>query len=417
MITPTSPQSRRKRAVLALFGTGILISGAGLAYRLMPTSPTGTPTATFTKVSEEGSRWRANVQIINLSNPPINGWKVEFDLPTGSSIGRAWDAELARSGQHFTLSNVTYNASITAGRGVTIGLQGSGAGSPENCRVNGVPCGDNVGPPAAALVSAPATTTPAAPSRTTRKPVTKPPTKAPAKPAATVVNLSDPAKKDIAMRLVSAAENSSLNWRAQFRYIQDIGDGRGYTAGIIGFCSGTGDMVDLVEAYSRRKPGNVQSKYRSALRRVNNTSSHTGLDPNFTRDWKTAAADPVFQAAQEAERDRVYFTPSVARGRSDGVRALGQFAYYDAAVVHGFEGMLSIRARALKRAKPPSRGGTEATWLTAFLNERVVEMKKEEAHSDVTRIETAQRVFLKAGNFDLKTPLRFGVYGDRYTIT
>lgn len=43
-------------------------------------------------------------------------------------------------------------------------------------------------------------------------------------------------KKEIAMRLVSSAENSSLDWRAQDRYIEDIHDGRGYTAGIIGFC-------------------------------------------------------------------------------------------------------------------------------------------------------------------------------------
>ncbi|MGW0582794.1 chitosanase, partial [Streptomyces sp. NPDC002920] len=57
-----------------------------------------------------------------------------------------------------------------------------------------------------------------------------------AAPAA--VGLDDPAKKEIAMKLVSSAENSSLDWKAQYKYIEDIGDGRGYTAGIIGFCSG-----------------------------------------------------------------------------------------------------------------------------------------------------------------------------------
>nr|WP_318767307.1 chitosanase [Lactiplantibacillus carotarum] len=40
--------------------------------------------------------------------------------------------------------------------------------------------------------------------------------------------------------LVSSAENSSLDYRQQYRYIEDIHDGRGYTAGIIGFTSGTG---------------------------------------------------------------------------------------------------------------------------------------------------------------------------------
>jgi chitosanase len=234
--------------------------------------------------------------------------------------------------------------------------------------------------------------------------------------AAAAPPLDNPAKKDVAMQIVSAAENSSLDWRAQFSYIEDIKDGRGYTAGIIGFCSVTGDMLELVEAYTDTKPGNVLAKYLPALRRVDGTSSHSGLDPNFKKDWRKAATDSVFQAAQESERDRVYFNPSVRDGKADGVRALGQFAYYDAAVVHGYDGMRSIRSRALKKAKPPSQGGNETTWLNAFLNERVVEMKKEEAHSDVSRIETAQRVFLRKGNLDLNTPLDFAVYGDKFHI-
>ncbi|MBM0224696.1 MULTISPECIES: chitosanase [Micromonospora] len=228
--------------------------------------------------------------------------------------------------------------------------------------------------------------------------------------------LDDPAKKDIAMQLVSAAENSSLDWSAQFSYIEDIGDGRGYTAGIIGFCSGTGDMLELVQAYTTTKPGNVLAGYLPALRAVNGSDSHAGLDPYFPRDWRTAAADPVFRAAQEAERDRVYFNPSVRDGKADGVRALGQFAYYDAAVMHGYEGMRGIRSRALARAKPPAQGGDERTWLHAFLDERVAEMRKEAAHSDTSRVDTAQRVFLNNGNFDLNTPLVFAVYGDQYRI-
>ncbi|WP_067509097.1 chitosanase [Actinoplanes sp. TFC3] len=234
--------------------------------------------------------------------------------------------------------------------------------------------------------------------------------------AAAGPNLDDPAKKDVAMQIVSAAENSSLDWRAQFRYIEDIRDGRGYTAGIIGFCSGTGDMLDLVEAYTAAKPSNVLAKYLPALRGVDGTDSHAGLDPDFPGDWRTAAADPAFQAAQEAERDRVYFNPSVRDGKNDGVRALGQFSYYDAAVMHGYEGMRAIRSRALRSAKPPAQGGNETTWLNAFLDQRVAEMRKEEAHSDTSRVDTAQRVFLRNGNLDLTTPLDFAVYGERFHV-
>jgi len=238
---------------------------------------------------------------------------------------------------------------------------------------------------------------------------------------ARAADLNDPQLKDIAMQLVSSAENSSLDWRAQFGYIEDIWDGRGYTAGIIGFCSGTGDVLDLVRLYRDWKPGNVLEKYLPALERVNGTPSHDGLDPNFQDDWRTAAGDGTFQGAQEHERDRVYFNPAVNRAKQDGVQALGQFIYYDAIVMHGdgwgeldFSG---IRQRALNTgARPPAQGGDERAWLHAFLDSRVWTMKQEPAHENTTRVDTAQRVFLKNGNFDLKTPLRWKVYGESFEI-
>ncbi|MFE2385791.1 chitosanase, partial [Streptomyces misionensis] len=241
---------------------------------------------------------------------------------------------------------------------------------------------------------------------------------APAPAAAT--GLDDPAKKEIAMKLVSSAENSSLDWKAQYKYIEDIGDGRGYTAGIIGFCSGTGDMLEVVQLYADREPGNVLARYLPALRKVNGSDSHAGLDPDFPADWRKAAQDTVFQQCQNDERDRVYFDPAVSRGKSDGLRALGQFCYYDAIVMHGDgddpTSFGSIRERALRSARTPAQGGDETAYLNAFLDARVWAMKQEEAHSDTSRVDTEQRVFLRKGNLDLKTPLDWKVYGDSYHI-
>ena len=245
------------------------------------------------------------------------------------------------------------------------------------------------------------------------------PTPTPTTPS-TGVDLTDAHKKDIAMQLVSSAENSSLDWRAQFGYIEDIGDGRGYTGGIIGFCSGTSDMLALVEYYTQVKPGNGLAKFLPALRSVNGTDSHAGLGSAFTTAWKAAATDTVFQAAQEHERDRVYFTPSVTQAKADGLHALGQFAYYDAIVMHGpgddgvsFGG---IRKTAMSKAKTPAQGGNETTYLNAFLDARKAAMLTEEAHSDTSRVDTEQRVFLQAGNLNLDPPLTWKVYGDSYTI-
>ncbi|MFI6932039.1 chitosanase [Streptomyces sp. NPDC050287] len=251
-------------------------------------------------------------------------------------------------------------------------------------------------------------------------PLLRPPAASAAPTAAGCVGLDDPAKKEIAMRLVSSAENSSLDWKAQYQYIEDIGDGRGYTAGIIGFCSGTGDMLDLVQLYTDRKPGNVLARYLPALRAVNGSDSHQGLDPNFPKDWRKAAQDTAFQQAQNDERDRVYFNPAVRQGKTDGLGTLGQFAYYDAIVMHGdgddSTSFRNIRKRALAKAKPPAQGGDEVTYLNAFLDARVWAMKQEEAHSDTSRVDTEQRVFLRNGNLCLNTPLNWKVYGDSYHI-
>lgn len=232
--------------------------------------------------------------------------------------------------------------------------------------------------------------------------------------------LVEPGEKEIAMQLVSSAENSTLDWKAQYAYIEDIHDGRGYTAGIIGFCSGTSDMLELVRAYDRDAPGNPLSPFLPALAAANGTDSHKGLGTPFIKAWRDAARDPAFQKAQDSERDRVYFDPAVKQAKADGLRTLGQFVYYDAMVMHGpgddpasFGG---IRAAAIKTARPPAQGGNERTYLEAFFAARKHVMHQEEAHADTTRIDTGQRVFLDAGNFDLRPPLSWKVYGDSYSI-
>ncbi|WP_285904593.1 chitosanase [Paractinoplanes hotanensis] len=229
--------------------------------------------------------------------------------------------------------------------------------------------------------------------------------------------LEDRGKKERALALISSAENSTLGWRGQFGYIEDIGDGRGYTGGIVGFTSGTADMLAVVTAYAKRKPGNVLQKYLPALRAVNGSDSHAGLDPGFPAAWRAAAKDPVFQKVQEDARDAYYFNPSIRIARDDGLRALGQFAYFDAAVMHGVSGLRAIRTAALRTAKTPAQGGDEPAYLNAFLNARVAEMRTETAHNDVSRVETAQRLFLRRSNLDLTTPLTWQVYGDSFRLT
>lgn len=234
-------------------------------------------------------------------------------------------------------------------------------------------------------------------------------------------DLFDASKKEIAMELTSSAENASLDWRAQYGYIEDVGDGRGYTGGIIGFTSGTGDMLEIARYYAFLEPHNTLAKYIPALQNAIGSDSHEGLGVAFVIDWKTAASDTLFRRAQDHERDTVYFTPAVTQAKADGLHALGQFMYYDATVMHGpgsdYLSFGGIRKAAMQKAKTPAEGGDEVAYLDAFLDVRKSAMLMEGAHRDTDRIDTEQRVFLRARNLNLDPPLHWSVYGSNFSIS
>jgi chitosanase len=244
-------------------------------------------------------------------------------------------------------------------------------------------------------------------------------------------SLNDPGMKELANELVDTAENSTTQWWKQYGYIENIGDDRGYTAGLVGFCSGTGDMLEVVEHYTLVAPDNVLARYLPELERLNaayvangydvNTASSdvSGLGPNFVSDWGRAADDSRFQEAQRWERDRLYFKPAVDLAISDGLHALGQFAYYDASVNIGsvlYSGFQGARLSAMKVAKTPAQGGDEAAYLRAFLGARMGLMRSG-GYGSASRVEV-QLQFLSESKLDLQLPLKFRMYtGDDYDIT
>ncbi|WP_275575569.1 chitosanase [Bifidobacterium aerophilum] len=55
--------------------------------------------------------------------------------------------------------------------------------------------------------------------------------------------------------MVSSAENSTIDYSRAYSYIEDIGDGRGYTGG----------MLDVVRRYMRVEPDNQLARFLPAL--------------------------------------------------------------------------------------------------------------------------------------------------------
>lgn len=188
-----------------------------------------------------------------------------------------------------------------------------------------------------------------------------------------------------------------MNYKKSYSYIEDIDDGRGYTAGLVGFTSRTGDLLKVVKEYKKLRSNNKLVRFIPALKSVEGTSSHGKLGNSFVNAWKQSARDPKFIEAQDKIVKQMYLNPTVHYAKKDNLSPLGQYIYYDALVVHGpgndensFGG---IRREALKRSKGPKNRTEERKYLLTFLKVRTKIMKKEAAHSDLSRL-NVQRKFI-----------------------
>ncbi|WP_406327929.1 cellulose binding domain-containing protein [Streptomyces sp. NBC_00203] len=124
---------RRPLALIAMFvGALVLV--------LAPPAAAATPTAAFSKTSAWDGGYQGAYVITNSGSTTLSGWTVEFDLPSGTTVGSYWDALLTHSGSHYTFKNREYNGSLAPGATTSFGWVSSGTGTPTNCTLNGAPC-------------------------------------------------------------------------------------------------------------------------------------------------------------------------------------------------------------------------------------------------------------------------------------
>jgi hypothetical protein len=97
-------------------------------------------TATFAKTADWGNGYEGKYTITNGTTSTITAWRVEFDVPSGTTIGTFWDAQMTRSGNHYTFANLSWNGTIAPGASASFGFVATGAGTPANCTLNGAPC-------------------------------------------------------------------------------------------------------------------------------------------------------------------------------------------------------------------------------------------------------------------------------------
>jgi chitosanase len=255
---------------------------------------------------------------------------------------------------------------------------------------------------------------------TTGSPVTST-TGAPAVP-------QQPDTEHVIAQLVSVFENATPE--IQYAYVENLHDGRGYTAGRAGFCSACGDLLTVVNSYTTQVPTNPLAKYLPTLTRLAASSddSTKGLD-GFERAWRAAADDPVFRQVQDRVTDDLYGAPARKLAGDNGVRsALGMAILVDTAVQQGTDddpdGLPAMVSKTnAEVGGTPAGGVDETTWLRGFLDVRRATLEnasssdtREVWKESVGRVD-ALRALLDAGNLDLETPFTINPWGDPQTIS
>jgi chitosanase len=236
-----------------------------------------------------------------------------------------------------------------------------------------------------------------------------------------------PDQKLRADQLISLFENSTPV--LQYAYVQNLQDGRGFTAGRAGFTTATGDLLDVVQRYTAQEHRNPLRKYLPRLRPLarQGSDSTAGLG-GFVRAWKRAAGDPVFRAVQDQVVDDTYYNPAVLRWQGLGLHsALSLVVLYDTIIQQGEgddpDGLPAVIARATALAGgSPATGVDEGAWLTAFLQVRRETLLN--AHDPATRAAWRQSVgrvdvlagIAAGGNYDFHGPLAVTVYGDAFVL-
>jgi len=231
----------------------------------------------------------------------------------------------------------------------------------------------------------------------------------------------DAERKHRAAQITSTFENSTLE--LQYDYVENIGDGRGITAGRAGFTSATGDLLLIVQRYTEAKPDNVLTPYIPALEAVSGTDSVKGLG-GFTHAWAGAADDPDFRKLQDELVDELYFNPAMTMAAEVGIETpLGQAIIWDTMIQHGAggdDGTWAVIEDTQKDAG--SVGQDESAWLDAFLDARLRHLlhmypaTTENADVSSTSRVDALRSLVEGGRLALEPPLTWSVYGDKFDL-
>jgi cellulose 1,4-beta-cellobiosidase len=161
MKIPIAASGRRRllavASATALAAAGIVAGSAGPAYAQGACAVTYDAAPWFESPTHGG--FTAHITITNLG-APIDGWQLNFTLPSGQGFTHGWSANWSGSSA-LTATNLDWNGQLGTGGSTTIGFNGSWTGGfsePVSFSLNGETCdggggGEQPAPPTVTLTS------------------------------------------------------------------------------------------------------------------------------------------------------------------------------------------------------------------------------------------------------------------------
>jgi chitosanase len=160
-----------------------------------------------------------------------------------------------------------------------------------------------------------------------------------------------------------------------YHLCENLEDGQGLTCGRANFTTSRGDILQLVESWTRFKPKNPLARFLPELRRLvvdeTNSSDVSNLR-GFESGWEKAMSDMSFLVYQDETLDTFYYEPAMSLAKLIGVQfPLSKAVLYDTMIQHGANnGTDSIQAIVLGSGSLPDSPAQEKAWLSRFLTER-----------------------------------------------
>ncbi|MFD9491636.1 cellulose binding domain-containing protein [Streptomyces sp. NPDC060005] len=130
--------SGRNKAIGGVVAAAVVGGGALLFTGSAQAASVG---AAYTKTSDWSTGYTAQYVVTNDTAQAKKDWKLEFDLPSGNTLGSLWNATSKVSGQHVTVSPPSWDKDgLAPGATVTVGFVVNGTADPTGCLIDDARC-------------------------------------------------------------------------------------------------------------------------------------------------------------------------------------------------------------------------------------------------------------------------------------